>query len=319
MVSWDGAARRVVRELLAWQPGNEEPKACPADRFTATLPTRCGDNWTCLPNLCRFEVIDSWDSRGKPLTRPQHAQMLSGYGPDTTGVETNNGAASMPEGYTVYERLKAARGAELKTVHIAGLKYVSRGVTAKAQRNGSIDVFARRGGPDKRTGSNTTRRALPILDSVLGGPFFAFIHYKEADVTAHLQSVDSPAYREALIAIDRELGVLLAELDAKGAMPTTSVLVTTDHGFTGRFHVSRETSNTATWIAALNLELRSDGYAKLLDVTPTIYDFFGVDVDSLDPPLEGRSLLHPLGGPSASTTTSSLPTTSTTTTSTTVP
>ena len=317
MVSWDGAARRVVRELLAWQPGSEEPKTCPADRFPATMPQRCGDNWTCLPNLCRFEVLDSWDSTGKPLTRPQHAQMLSGYGPDTTGVERNNGASSMPEGYTVYERLKAARGASIKTVHIAGLKYVSRGVTVKAERNGSIDVFARRGGPDNRTGANTTRRALPILQSVVDEPFFAFIHYKEADVTAHLQSVDSLAYREALILIDRELGVLLAALDALGAMPHTSVIVTTDHGFTGRFHVSREVTNTDTWIASLNLDLRNDGYAKLLDVTPTIYDFFGLDVDAIQPPLEGRSLLPSLGGPWTTTTSSAPP--SSTTTSTTVP
>jgi len=307
VVSWDGAARRVVRELLHWQAAAEPAKACPTERFGAVMPMLCGEQWTCLPNLCRFEVIDSWDSTGKPLTRPQHAQMLSGYGPDTTGVVSNNGSASMPEGYTLYERLKAARGPGLKTVHIAGLKYVSRGVTAKAQRNGSIDVFARRGGPDGRTGVNTTRRALPIIDAVAQGPFFMFVHYKEADVTAHLRGVDSVAYREALMLIDKELGVLLAELDAKGAMPTTSVLVTTDHGFTGRFHVSREVTNTDTWIASLNLDLRADRYAKLLDVTPTIYDYFGVSVDDFDPPLEGRSLLIPLG-------TSSIATTTTTTT-----
>jgi len=115
--------------------------------------------------------------------------------------------------------------------------------------------------------------------------------------------------------LDHELGVLLAELEAKGAMPKTSVIVTTDHGFTGRFHVSREITNTDTWIASLNLELRSNGYAKLLDVTPTIFDFFGVPADDFDPPLEGRSLLLPLG--SASSTTTSLATSSTTTVTTT--
>lgn len=291
LVSWDGAARSVVRELLYRQPADDAPQPCPAQRFAAVMPQRCGEYWSCLPNLCRFQILDSWDSEGKPLTKPQHAQMLTGYSPRTTGVFRNNGAAGVPAGYTIYERLKAARGAELKTVHIAGRKYVGMGVTGKAERSGAIDTNARRGGPDSRTGVNTTARLLPLIGEYAAGPFFIFVHYKEADVTAHLNGAGSRAYREALIAIDRELGVLLAVLDAHGAMPETSVIVTTDHGFSGRFHVSRESSNVETFIAALNLDLRTDVPAKLLDVAPTVLDYFGVGLDALDPPLEGRSLL----------------------------
>jgi hypothetical protein len=303
LVSWDGAARHVVRELMHYQPAEEDPRECPAQRFTPQRPQLCGEYWSCLPNLCRFQLVDSWDSEGKPLTKPQHAQMLTGYSPKTTGVFRNSSAASVPTGYTIYERLKAGRGPELKTIHIAGRKYVGMGVTRKAQRNGAIDENAKRGGPDKRTGVNTTQRALPLIEKYAGGQFFFFVHYKEADVTAHLSSVDSAAYREALILIDRELGVLLAALEANHAMPETSVMVTSDHGFTGRFHVSRETSNLETFIAALNLELDSAQDAKLLDVTPTILDYFGVATEELDPPLEGRSLL-PVAGAATTTTTS---------------
>jgi hypothetical protein len=277
------------------------------------MPERCGEYWSCLPNLCRFQVIDSWDSEGKPLTKPQHAQMLTGYSPKTTGVYRNSGAASVPEGYTIYERLKAARGPELKTIHIAGRKYVGMGVTGKAERNGAIDENARRGGPDNRTGVNTTERALPLIEKYAGGPFFFFVHYKEADVTAHLSSVDSAAYREALIHVDRELGVLLAALDANHAMPETSVIVTSDHGFTGRFHVSRDTTNLETFIAALNMDLDSARSAKLLDVTPTIFDYFGVATGNFSPRLEGRSLLPRLGGTTTTTTTSSTASTTVTT------
>jgi len=314
LVSWDGAARHVVQELVRYQPASEEPRECPAERFAPVMPQLCGEYWSCLPNLCRFAIVDSWDSEGKPLTKPQHAQMLTGYSPRTTGVFRNSGAASVPEGYTIYERLKAGRGNELKTIHIAGRKYVSMGVTRKAERAGAIDENARRGGPDKRTGVNTTARALPLIQQYAGGPFFFFVHYKEADVTAHLRGVDSVSYREALILIDRELGVLLAALDENHAMPETSVIVTSDHGFTGRFHVSREESNLETFIAALNLELDGVRNAKLLDVTPTILDYFGVPTDGLSPPLEGRSLL--LGAPGATTSTTA--TTSTSTTSTTL-
>ncbi len=305
LVSWDGAARSAVKQLVAWQNADEEPRVCPAQRFPSTMPVRCGAHWTCLPNLCAFELVDSWDSEGKPLTRPQHAQMLSGYSPLTTGVSRNNGAESMPPGFTIYERLKAVHGARLKTVHIAGRKYVSRGVTGFAARNGAIDFYGNRGGPDNRTGINTTKRALPALRVVAAGPFFAFVHYKEADVTAHLNSVNSPSYLETLIMLDRELGVLISELEAQGAMPETSVLVTTDHGFTGRFHVARTGSNVDTWIATLNLTLRTDRYAKLLDVTPTILDYFGIASLSVSPALEGRSLLP--SAQSVTTTTNTTP------------
>ena len=320
LVSWDGAARGAIEKLREWQQLDETPLTCPSQRFPAVMPTRCGDHWSCLPTLCKFELFNSWDSEGKPLTRPQHAQMLSGYSPVTTGVSRNNGSESMPAGYTIYERLKASLGPRLKTVHVAGRKYVSRGVTGIAARNGAIDFLGNRGGPDHRTGTNTTKRALPLLRSVIDGPFFAFVHYKEADVTAHLNSANSPSYLETLIMIDNELGVLIAELEKAGAMPETSVLVTTDHGFTGRFHVARNDSNVDTWIATLNLTLRKDGYAKLLDVTPTILDYFGVSLDSITPRLEGRSLLPPGSSPSETTTTSSTaPVTTTVTTTTTIP
>lgn len=310
-VSWDGVARRVLHELLEWQPATETPRDCPSQRFPAVPPQLCGERWTCLPTLCRFQIIDSWDSSGKPLTKPQHAQMLSGYGPDTTGVFRNSGAASMPEGYTVYERLKQSVGPQLKTVHVAGRKYVSMGVVSKATRNGALDVNARRGGPDNRTGVNTTQRVVPLIEEHASGPLFMFVHYKEADVTGHLWGADSDAYREAVVVIDHELGEVLAALESVGALSSTAVLVATDHGFTGRFHVSRETTNTATWIAALNLDLRTDRAAKLLDVTPTILDYFGVAPAHVTPPLEGESLL--VRGPGATVTTTTLQPTTTTT------
>jgi hypothetical protein len=290
LVSWDGINRRILNELLDWQPLSEPPRACPSKRRPAEMPSACGDRLTCLPTLCRFQLIDSWDSEGKPLTRPQHAQMLSGYSPQTNGIFRNNGSSRMPIGYTVYERIKAVRP-DVKTLHVAGRKYVSRGVVKGADRVGALDYYARRGGPDERTGVNTTLRIAPMLEEVAAGPFLAFVHYKEADVTGHESGAETQTYREAIIALDHELQSLLDTLESVGALADTKVLVTTDHGFLGQFHVSRDLANTETWIATQNLPLRTDVPAKLLDVTPTILAVFGVDTTSMDPPLEGSSLL----------------------------
>jgi len=301
LVSWDGAERSVVYGLLRWQPATEAPRACPSKRFEATMPTLCGDYWSCLPALCEFQVIDSWDSEGKPLTRPQHAQMLSGYSPLTTGIFRNSSASRMPPGYTLYERIKALAGSDVVTVHVAGRKFVSRGVTRWAARNGAINHNLGRGGPDHRTGWRTTARLQPLLGEVAKGRFFIFIHYKEADITAHGVGDASPAYQEAIILIDKQLDQLLAGLRQAGVLEQTAVLVTTDHGFNGRFHVSRTVPSIIdTWIAALNVELRDDMSAKLLDVTPTILAIYGVENPNVDPPLEGRSLL--VGGSAPSTT-----------------
>ena len=130
-----------------------------------------------------------------------------------------------------------------------------------------------------------------MLQEVAAGSFFAFVHYKEADVTGHEAGAETAAYREAIISLDHELNALLETLGQAGVLAETKVVVTTDHGFLGQFHVSRDTANTETWIATTNLTLDTSVTAKLLDVTATILDVFGVDTSTVDPPLEGKSLL----------------------------
>ena len=313
LVSWDGVGRSTMERLLKWQHLNESPRMCPSRRGDADLPTVCGNYLTCLPNLCGLTIHESWDSNGKPLTRPQHAQMLSGYRPETSGVTRNNANSSMPPGYTVYERLLNAPGPRVRTVHVAGRKYVSRGVVRYADRVGAIEFFSRRGGPDYATGRHTTDLVDPLLHAVAKDRFFVFVHYKAADVTAHHAGSESASYEEAIVSLDEQLGELLGMLDQEGIADETAVLVTTDHGFKGRFHVAREPIITQTWIASRNIELRSDIVAKILDITPTVLDYFGVPLGSIQPPLEGMSLL-----PGSTTVTVWGPSTTTTVTSTTL-
>lgn len=53
-----------------------------------------------------------------------------------------------------------------------------------------------------------------------------------ADSEGHRHGPDAPETRAALRAQDRELGRLLAGLDARGAWPATTLLVVSDHGMT---------------------------------------------------------------------------------------
>ena len=140
-----------------------------------------------------------------------------------------------------------------------------------------------------RTDPVGTERFAPLLQEVAAGPFFAFVHYKEADVTGHESGAESAAYRESIISLDEQLQGLLDVLSFAGVLDDTSVLLTTDHGFSGIFHLSRDPENTDTWIAALNFALRDDGSVKLLDVTPTVLEYFEIETGAVEPPLEGAS------------------------------
>jgi len=295
LISWDGVGRNILDELLYWQRTGEVPHVCPSKQKEGRMPQPCGEYLSCLPNLCRFQIIDSRIGPGKSLTRPQHAQMLSGYGPATTGIVGNSGRSKLPTGFSIYERLDQALGVGTGTGHVAGRKFVSRGVVVEAKRDGALDVLDGRGGPDRGSGANTTEKALKALDEIDGDVFLLFVHYKQADVYGHTAGSTTARHREAIEDADAELGVLIHELAARGILDDTAIYVTTDHGFNGNQHLNRTTAVVHTWIASRDHNLVTDIDATVLDVVPTILDEFGIDFSGFQPPLEGVSLLSRRG------------------------
>ena len=271
LVSWDGIRHDVLNELLQWQPLGETPENCPAVRHAPRVPTECNGYLTCLSTLCNFQIIGSSVVEGKPLTRPQHAQMLSGYGPAETGDITNAGKLSLPPGFTIYERIQAARP-ELFNVHIAGRKFVGQGIIRWAVDAGALDMDLRRGGRDDYTGINTTARVVTALDAVGASPFFMFVHYKAADVIGHSAGDRGRPYREAIIQNDVQLGEVMNLLSTRELLPTTEVFVTTDHGFHGIFHLKEDDPAIIdTWFASLRHNLLPTSVGSVLDVTPTMH------------------------------------------------
>jgi len=290
LVSWDGVRRDILEELNHWGDPVQSPRDCPNGRHEPVQPQICDGHWSCVPTICAFQMLDSAVVEGKPLTRPQHAQMLTGYGPEETGDITNAGKRSVPEGMTIYERIHAARP-EIRTVHIAGRKFVGAGIIRWAQRDGALDLDMRRGGRDDYTGDNTTQRFTEALDAVGKDPFFIFVHYKAVDVIGHRSGDKSKTYREALVQTDEELGNVLNELAERGLLDTTEVYVTTDHGFDGIFHVSFEkVSVHDTWFASHSHNLVGE-QATVLDLTPTVLETLGISTTNANPPYRGHSLL----------------------------
>jgi len=98
LFGWDGARRERVRELLSR-----------------------GE----LPNLARLAAAGSMvdiDVDTKTDTKAGWTEILTGCGPERTGVYSNAIYRAIPEGLTVFERYKAAYGAAASAVAVMGKK-----------------------------------------------------------------------------------------------------------------------------------------------------------------------------------------------------
>jgi hypothetical protein len=100
LMGWDGAHRDHVKALL------KDGK---------------------LPNLQKLidegTLVDVDVTSGATDTKAGWSQILTGYRPETTGVYSNGRFRDVPAGYSVFERLRAAYGADkIATVAVIGKK-----------------------------------------------------------------------------------------------------------------------------------------------------------------------------------------------------
>ncbi|MBE3577562.1 MAG: alkaline phosphatase family protein [Limnochordales bacterium] len=97
LISWDGVQRDHLRELLD----------------AGKLPN--------LKALIKEGTIVEIDVTHKTDTKAGHAQMLTGYGPEVTGVYSNSVYQPIPKGYTIFERLEEEFGEDnIATIMITG-------------------------------------------------------------------------------------------------------------------------------------------------------------------------------------------------------
>jgi len=97
LISWDGVQRDHLRELLD----------------TGRLPN--------LKSLIEEGTIVEIDVTHKTDTKAGHAEMLTGYGPEVTGVYSNFVYQPIPKGYTIFERLEEEFGKDnIATIMITG-------------------------------------------------------------------------------------------------------------------------------------------------------------------------------------------------------
>jgi hypothetical protein len=269
LVSWDGVGRQRLHELLA------------AGRLPGVSDL-----------VRRGSLVDIDVSGHRTDTKAGHAEMLTGYGPETTGVRSDCRFRPIPEGLSVFEALHLRFGPE----HFAAIM-----VTAKSGNLGSAGPgFLRRGRPWHQVRPSLTvwsgdmlrdasvvgPLALASLRRFAGQRFLAFYHFSDADRAGHRKGERSDRYAEAIVLCDRWLAAIIAELRALSIDRTTMVFVTSDHGFDAGRRRHREAGRV--FLATDDPAVARGGDQR--DIVPTLLAELGAGPDAGQPPRPGRPL-----------------------------
>ena len=268
LISWDGALREHVRADLA-----------------------AGK----LPNLARLtkggSLVDIDVTGHITDTKAGHSELLSGYGPDRTGVRSDSDFAPIPAGLSVFERLRKAFPS-LTTIMLTGKDH-NLGSRAPGFLSAGEPFFHSRAGisvwdgdkmrPAREVGERAVRY---VHDYAKKGRFFLFIHFADVDLAGHRDGEGSPTYDQALEECDRWLGKILDELASQIIDRRTLVYVSADHGF----DVGAETHRNAPHIILASSDPTIVGPGQQRDIAPTVLHALGVDLATVQPPLPGKPL-----------------------------
>ncbi|HEX2164986.1 MAG TPA: sulfatase-like hydrolase/transferase, partial [Thermoanaerobaculia bacterium] len=245
-----------------------------------------------------------------PLTLPSHAVMLTGRYPFASGVRVNGIHRLAEEETTLAELFGGAGYSTSATVsaYVVTRRFgLAQGFDAYEDSLAMDNLFRYF---SEVPADETRRRFLGWLGRrPAEEPFFAWVHFYDPhgpyEPPAELAErwPDDP-YQGEIAFVDREIGLLLDELDRRGLADDTVVVVTSDHGEAFGEH-GEEGHGLLAYDETLRVPLivRAPGVGggrvveervSLYDLFPTVVDLFALDAGTAA--LPGRSLAATLGG-----------------------
>lgn len=263
LVSWDGADRAVIRELLD----------------AGKLPV--------TSDLIRHGSLqDITITSHKTVTMPGHATMLTGYLSDRHQIFNNDVVKPVPAGLTVFERLEHHLGTNaIATIMIAGKGRNLGGATTNdifGLTRRVMDHFESK----DQSAAQVVDLALPMLTRHANTRFILFLHFPDIDRAGHGYGRDSAQYRDAFVENDRQVGRVIEALKTANLHESTRTYITADHGFDKG---SRGHDKAPDIFLATNDKAVFRG-GNLADIPVTIMARMGLDTAAIEPPLAGRPL-----------------------------
>ena len=246
-----------------------------------------------------------------PLTAPSHSTILTGTWPTVHGVRAN-GTEKLPDSATTVAETLVAQGFATRAVVAS---FVVRRMFGFAQ---GFEAYDDRMPPTperkpalERPADLVADAAIQYLRDLSGTRFFMWVHFYDAHHPYLSTTGNGPDSREAYIEeielVDRQLGRILAVVDALGIADTTAVVVVGDHGeglgdhgeFDHGFFLYESTQDVP-------LIVKVPGWTppggvvstrvRTVDVAPTLLELAGVAPPEI---MQGESLVTMLADPEA--------------------
>lgn len=227
------------------------------------------------PNLDRLaaEGAVSWDARAASVTLsgPAWTTLLTGVETDKHGV-FNNRIKPQNDGWpTLFARLREARPGARTASYVAW----------KPLYDALLDPHD----VDDRVYHSLDRVVVraAVKELTTADPVLTFIHLDGVDAAGHRHGFDAAqrAYRAAIEVVDGQVGELVAALRGRPnkAREEWLVIVTTDHGGTGKRHGGNLPTDRRIFLIAHGPTVVPGPIARspsLLDVAPTVFAHLGV-------------------------------------------
>ena len=304
LISWDGALREHVNDSLKRNQ---------------------------MPNLAQLikegGMVDIEVSGHVTDTKSGHAQMLTGYDPNFTGVFSNTRFRPIPRGTSIFERLQQSFGKkDIATIMVTG-KAMGLGPGAPkipAEAEAPSPTSDEPGDEDDKQARRVEKIRLAAEQNVLGQPFYLVkgsLTMWDGDLPRDARAVG----QKALGAIDRFgpkgrffLFIHFADADINGhkfgenSQEYNDALSSLD-AWLGRlvaqlkssgiydhtalyvtadhgFDVATTHHGKATHIFLASNDPQVTSAGEQRDITPTVLQALGVDLSTITPALPGKSL-----------------------------
>lgn len=278
LIIWDGAQRNHLMELY-------NTDQLPVLKEMVTAGGLLRTDLIINTETCLAGSGDGYDLE----TGPANSAIHSGYGYPTMQNQDNMYPNPIPAGYTFFERVKVAYP-DIRTGMISTKNQIFWPLPALENAQPAIDYWW----VQKTTNIQATTKAIDFLNLYSASPFFMTLHYRTPDEVGHAYGENSIEYTEKLIELDTQLGTIQAQLSALGIAESTTVIVTTDHGFGEGVndHEACIDDNRDIWIASNYPDVINNFKVPVYQtgINPALFDLFGIDKNLVVPAFPSQSI-----------------------------